>query len=271
MQAPLFDSHCHLDDRRFRDDHDAVLTRASEAGMAWMVTVGCARSTDSIDAAIRIARRHPDWIRATVGVHPHDADRCDAQMLAALEDWAPDPMVVAVGEMGLDFHYDHSARAAQYHAFRQQIALARKVRKPIVVHTRNAPDDTLQILREERAADVGGIIHCFSEDAPFAKAALDLGFVVSFSGLVTFPKGTEGIRDAARALPGDAILVETDAPYLAPVPYRGKRNEPSYVAYTAECIAELRGEDPAAVRERTTANACRLFGLPLSRPGGNEA
>lgn len=257
---PLFDTHCHLDDKRLRKDREGVLQRARDAGVTRLVTIGCARDPSAVRRPIEIAREHEGWIRATVGVHPHDASKLDDRMVAALAEAAEDPLVVAVGEMGLDYHYDRSPRDAQREAFRREIALARQVRKPIVVHTRNAADDTLTILREERASDVGGIIHCFSEDSAFAKAALDLGFVASFSGLVTFPKGVDHIRDAAAAQPRDAILVETDAPYLAPEPHRGTTNEPSYVAHTAAAIAELRGEDLEELRRATTDNARRVFG-----------
>lgn len=210
----------------------------------------------------RVARAHADWVVATVGVHPHDAKSADAALLAAIEDTARDPLIVAVGEMGLDFHYDSSPRDTQREVFRQQVAIARSLKKPIVVHTRDAAEDTLEILRDERAKDVGGIIHCFSEDAAFARAALDLGFVSSFSGIVTFKNAT-GVRDAATHQPLDALLVETDAPYLAPVPKRGKRNEPSYVAHTTCQVASLRGADPEEIAHASTENACRIFGIPV--------
>ncbi|HJL01332.1 MAG TPA: TatD family hydrolase [Polyangiaceae bacterium LLY-WYZ-15_(1-7)] len=264
--APLFDTHCHLDDPRFAEDFDAVLARAREAGLWRAVTIGCAREVATVESALAVARAHADWVSTTIGVHPHDAaalfgPEADA-LWGELERIATDPQVVAVGEMGLDYYYDNSPREQQQEAFRRQIALARQVSKPIVVHTRDAREDTLRILREEKASEVGGIIHCFSEDAPFAAAALDLGFVSSFSGIVTF-KRAKAVQEAARKQPADAILVETDAPYLAPVPKRGKRNEPAFVAHTAAVVAELRGEDEDALRRRTSENAARLFGLPL--------
>ncbi len=261
MTTPLFDTHCHLDDRRFADDLPEVLDRARAAGVARLVTVGCAKDAATMTRAIDIARAHEDWVRAAVGVHPHDATALDDATLDALRDVVSDPLVVAVGETGLDYHYDHSPRPVQQEAFRRTIALAREVRKPIVVHTRSAPEDTLRILREEEARDVGGIIHCFSEDAAFARAALDLGFVASFSGIVTF-KNAAGVRDAAAKQPPDAVLVETDAPYLAPVPHRGKRNEPSYVAETAQVVADLRGIPADELCRLSMDNACRLFGMP---------
>ncbi len=258
----LVDSHCHLDFDRFAEDFDAVLSRARENDVDWMVTIGCARALEDADAALAVARRYTDRMRATVGVHPHDASVASRALLDRIEPRsAEDPLVVAVGETGLDFHYDHSPRDAQREAFRAEIAIARRTKKPIVVHTRSAPEETLAILREERASDVGGVIHCFSEDAPFARAALDLGFVCSFSGLVTFPRGTDGVRAAAKQLPIDAVLVETDAPFLAPVPHRGKRNEPAHVAHTAAFLAGLRGDDEDELRAATATNARRLFGF----------
>lgn len=256
----LFDTHCHLDDPRLLEDLDAVLDRAKEAGVRRITTIGCANDVASVMSAVAIARQHPDRISATVGVHPHDAKHLDDEVCGAIREAGADPSVVAIGETGLDFHYDHSSRPAQKEAFRRQIAIAKDLGKPLVIHTRSAPKETLQILREERAQDVGGIIHCFSEDAPFAAAALDLGFVSSFSGIVTFKKAV-AVREAALKQPADALLVETDAPYLAPIPKRGERNEPAYVAYTAAQIAELRGEDPEALARTTYENALRVFGI----------
>jgi TatD DNase family protein len=211
-------------------------------------------------SAVRLAKQHPNRISATVGVHPHDAKHLDDALYDAIRDAGSDASVVAIGETGLDFHYDHSPRQAQEEAFRKQVTIARELKKPLVIHTRAAPEQTLRILREEQAKDVGGIIHCFSEDAPFAAAALDLGFVSSFSGIVTFKKAV-AVQEAALKQPSDALLIETDAPYLAPIPKRGKRNEPAYVAYTAARIAELRGEDPELLAQTTYRNALRIFGI----------
>ncbi|TNF63921.1 MAG: TatD family deoxyribonuclease [Deltaproteobacteria bacterium] len=256
----LFDTHCHLDDGRLFQELDAVLERAEEAGVRRITTIGCANDVATVMSAVAIARQHPDRISATVGVHPHDARHLDDEICDAIREAGVDPSVVAIGETGLDFHYDHSPHPVQKEAFRKQIAIAKELQKPLVVHTRSAPQETLQILREEQAQDVGGIIHCFSEDAPFAAAALDLGFVSSFSGIVTFKKAV-AVHEAALKQPADALLVETDAPYLAPMPKRGKRNEPAYVAYTAARIAELRGEDPEALAHTTYQNALRIFGI----------
>lgn len=256
----LFDTHCHLDDPRLFEQLDAVLDRARRAGVRRITTIGCASDVESVKSAVAIARQHSDWISATVGAHPHDAKHLDDSLCDAIRRAGADPSVVAIGETGLDFHYDHSPRSAQREAFRRQIAIARELRKPLVIHTRAAPKETLEILREEQASEVGGIIHCFSEDAAFAAAALDLGFVSSFSGIVTFSKAIE-VQEAARRQPADALLVETDAPYLAPSPKRGKLNEPAYVAYTAARIAELRGEDPETLSQRAYDNARRVFGI----------
>jgi TatD DNase family protein len=256
----LFDTHCHLDDPRLLEELDAVLERAERAGVWRITTIGCASDTAPVTSALEIARRYPHRISATVGVHPHDARHLDDALCEAIRDAGADVAVVAIGETGLDFHYDHSPRRAQEEAFRKQISIARALRKPLVVHTRSAPKETLQILREEQAKDVGGIIHCFSEDAGFAAAALDLGFVSSFSGIVTFKSALE-VQDAARRQPSDALLIETDAPYLAPVPRRGKRNEPAYIAHVAAWVAELRGEDRETLAQTAYDNALRVFGL----------
>ncbi|MDH3622723.1 MAG: TatD family hydrolase [Myxococcales bacterium] len=256
----LFDTHCHLDDPRLYEELDDVLTRAKEAGVRRITTIGCAHDVGSVTSALKLARQHPGWVTATVGVHPHDAKHFTPELGDAIREVGKDASVVAIGETGLDFHYDHSSHSAQEAAFRAQITVAKELNKPLVIHTRSAPADTLRILREESANDIGGIIHCFSEDHAFAAAALDLGFVSSFSGIVTFKKAVE-VRDAARRQPADSLLIETDAPYLAPVPKRGKRNEPAYVAHTAACIAELRGEDPDALAEQTYQNALRVFGI----------
>jgi len=256
----LFDSHAHLDDKRLHDDLPAVLERLRAAGVERVATIGCADSVDSVTRALDIARTAPDLLVASVGVHPHDASALDDELLEAVAVAAADPLVVALGETGLDFHYDSSPRDVQEQAFRRQIALARELHLPLVVHTRSAAELTLRVLHEENARDAGGIIHCFSEDADFARAALDLGFYCSFSGIVTF-KSAAAIREAARIVPMDRLLIETDAPYLAPIPHRGKRNEPAFVSHTAAFLAELRGEALEALCEGSFVNACRVYGL----------
>jgi TatD DNase family protein len=198
----------------------------------------------------------------TVGVHPHDANTLTDETFSEFEALCRDSRVVAVGEVGLDYHYDHSPRDVQAEVFRRFVALARSVRKPLVIHTRSAPEDTLAVLESEGAREVGGVIHCFSEDRAFASRAFDLGFDVSFSGILTF-KSAVAVQDVARFAPDDRILVETDSPYLAPVPKRGKPNEPAYVVHTAARLAELRGTTPAYIGELTTKNAVQRFGAPL--------
>jgi TatD DNase family protein len=207
---------------------------------------------------VALAEAQAGRIGAAVGVHPHDATTLDEPLHAELAALAARPEVVAVGEIGLDYHYDHSPRDVQRAVFARVIALARAVNKPIVVHTREAAEDTLAILTAEGAREVGGVIHCFSEDRPFAERALALGFYLSFSGIVTF-KNTRAVQEVAAWAPLDRILVETDSPYLAPVPMRGKPCEPAYVAYTVARVAALRGMDATALAEATTSNAERLF------------
>ncbi|MCB9667784.1 MAG: TatD family hydrolase [Myxococcales bacterium] len=259
--APLFDSHCHLDFEDFGADLDAVLARARAANLQHLTTIGAGKGAHDANNAVALAHAHPGWIYATVGVHPHHTAELNDELFDAIGTLATDPRVVGIGETGLDYHYAHSPRLAQQHAFRRFIALARALEKPIIVHTRAAAKDTLAILKQEHASDVGGVIHCFSEDTPFAKAALDLGFVASFSGIATFPKKSEAVQEAARLQPKDAILIETDAPFLAPVPLRGKRNEPAFLVHTAAKLAELRDEDYTAFCEQTTLNARRLYRL----------
>jgi TatD DNase family protein len=259
---PLFDTHCHLDDPRLAGEQEAVLARAAEAGVARIATIGCVRSLENLRSALEVAHAHPGEVVSTIGVHPHDASHYDDALEAAIEEIALDPAVVAIGEAGLDYYYDNSPREAQREVFRRQIALAKRRGLPLVVHTRDAAEDTLAVLREEDARDVGGIIHCFSEDAAFARAALDMGFVSSFSGIVTF-KNARAVHEAARLQPLGDLLVETDAPYLAPIPHRGRTNEPAFVAHTAAAIAQIRGIPVETVISASWENAHRVFRLPL--------
>jgi TatD DNase family protein len=258
----LVDTHCHLDAEYFPDGPDAVLARARAGGVGAFVCVGVS-TLPAAQHAIALAERRPDVV-ATVGVHPHDASTLDAPLFAAFEALARHERVVAVGEAGLDYHYDHSPRRAQREVFAKFVALARMVNKPLVVHTRSAPADTLEILEQEGARDVGGVIHCFSEDRAFAARALGLGFDLSFSGIVTF-KNAVAVRDVAAWAPLDKILVETDSPYLAPVPLRGKPCEPAYVVHTARAVAELRQLPPDELFRATTRNAISRFGPALAR------
>lgn len=260
----LIDTHCHLDPHYFPEGSDAVMARARAVGVGGFVVIGVGESMQPARDAIELARRLPSCVAATVGVHPHDASRLvgaaglDATEAAEFERLARAPEVVAIGESGLDYHYDHSPRLQQRDAFAWQIALARTLGKPLVIHTRTAPADTLDVLTSENARDVGGIIHCFSEDWAFAARALDLGFVISFSGIVTF-KNAKAIHEVAAKVPEAAYLVETDSPYLAPIPHRGKPCEPAFVVHTAARVAELRGESAETVAAATTRNAVRVF------------
>ncbi|BDU74215.1 TatD family hydrolase [Mesoterricola silvestris] len=251
----LVDSHCHLTGGHLGEDRlEAVLDRARAAGVDGLVAVGC--TLEDSRGVLALARRTPQ-VRASLGVHPHDARTWDASTGEALEALLADPAVLFVGETGLDWHYDLSPRDAQEAVFRAQIRLAEKLGKPLMIHTREAPEATLRILREEGARR--GVIHCFSEDLAFAREALDLGFHLSFSGIVTF-KNAQAIRGVAAWAPPDRILVETDAPYLAPVPFRGKANEPAYVTHVAAQVAALRGLSPQRLAELTTGNLEALCG-----------
>jgi TatD DNase family protein len=255
----LIDSHCHLDPHYFKEGPDAVLDRARAAGVSAFVVIGVGEDLGPARFAVELAARSPD-VRAAIGIHPHDASFATEAMLAELEQLAARPEVVAVGEMGLDYHYMRSPRDVQQAVFRDLVRLARRLRKPIVVHTREAPGDTVEILDREGAAEVGGIIHCFSEDRPFAERALALDFDLSFSGIVTF-RNASAIQEVAAWAPGDRILVETDSPYLAPVPFRGKRCEPAHVVHTARHVAALRGEPFEALAARTAENTRRRLRL----------
>ncbi len=261
----LADAHCHLDPGYFPEGPDAVLKRAADAGVVGFVVVGVGETLEQARHAVALARRLPERVCACVGLHPHDAARWTESTHDELRDLARSPEVVAVGEIGLDYHYDHSPRDVQRAVFARLIALARDVKKPIVVHTREAADDTLAILEREGARDVGGIIHCFSEDRPFAARALDLGFDVSLSGIVTF-KNARAVQEVAAWAPLDRILVETDSPYLAPVPLRGKKCEPAHVVHTARRVAELRGIGLEELAAATLANTERRFSKAFPRP-----
>ena len=256
----LFDTHCHLDAEYFPTGADEVLARARSVGVERFAVIGVG-SVEAARSAAELAERRGDVV-ATVGVHPHDASTLDDSMESELRALLGRERVLALGEVGLDFHYDHSPRDVQLEVFRRMVALAREVKKPLVIHTRSAPGDTLAILEGEGARDVGGIIHCFSEDVSFAKRALDLGFYLSFSGILTF-KNAHSVHDVARTAPADRILVETDSPYLAPVPMRGKPCEPAYVVHTARRLAELRGTSFADIETLTTENAARAFAVAL--------
>lgn len=252
----LVDSHCHLTYKGVREDQAGVIDRARVAGVGTML--GISTKADEWDEVIGVAAAHPD-IWATVGIHPHEADTHPEVDAARLIEAAGHPKVVGIGETGLDYYYDHSDRAAQRASFRAHIAAARATGLPLIVHTRDAEEDTAGILRDEM--DVGafsGVIHCFTASAAFAEQALALGFYISLSGILTF-KNARDLQATAASLPADRILVETDSPFLAPVPMRGKPCEPAYVAHTAAFLAQLRGVAPEELAAATTANFFRLF------------
>jgi len=254
----LLDAHCHLTGSYQKDiDISGVLNRAQLAGVHGLIAVG----TDLEDSRkiLKLAETH-DNIRVSLGIHPHDAKTWDSNTEQSLCDLFQRPYALFVGETGLDWHYDLSPRDQQEMVFRAHIRLAKKLNKPLMIHTRSAPDATLRILQEEGASQVGGIIHCFTEDLTFAKRAVELGFYISFSGILTFPKKNEVIKAVAIWVPEDRILVETDAPFLAPIPYRGKHNEPAFVTHTAKCLAELRGCDVKHIHAVTTNNLETLCG-----------
>jgi len=252
----LVDSHCHLDFPDFQADIDALLERAAAANVGLMVSIGTRIS--QFDKVLAVAERY-DNVYCTVGIHPHEAGReakTDAAQLMAL---AAHPKVIGFGETGLDYFYDHSPREEQRAAFRSHIEAAREAGLPVIVHTRDADEDTAAILEEEAAkGPFTGLIHCFSSSRQLAEKAINLGLYISLSGIITFNKA-EALRDTVRALPLDRLLVETDAPYLSPIPKRGKRNEPAFVAHTAAKLAELKALAPADLAQATTENFLRLF------------
>jgi TatD DNase family protein len=254
----LIDSHCHLDSPEFDNDREAVIERALEAGVERIVAIGTGSGPPDLEAGVRLADKYPAFY-ATVGVHPHDAAKAAPADLEKLVGLLKHPKVVAVGEMGLDYHYDFSPRDEQKSVFVDQMAIAGAARKPIVIHTREAWDDTLALIEQYwKPYGLPGIMHCFSGGPGEAERALDLGFYLSFGGILTFPKAVD-VQAAAKQAPRDRILVETDAPYLAPVPKRGKRNEPALVVHTARKLAELRGEAYEEVCRTTSENFSRLL------------
>ncbi|GIU75239.1 MAG: hydrolase TatD [Bryobacteraceae bacterium] len=256
MNAALIDTHCHLDARAFDADREAVIERARAAGVMRMVAIGTGDGPPDLEAGIRLAERHA-FLDATVGVHPHDASKAGEDTWAELAALMGHPKVVAVGEIGLDYHYNFSPPEVQRAVFIRQMELAREARLPIIIHTREAWQDTVELIRRHWPPELGGVFHCFSGGPREAEEALALGFHVSFSGIVTFPRAVD-VQEAARLVPADRLLVETDAPYLAPVPYRGKRNEPAWVVETARRVAALRGVDLEEIARLTADNWSRL-------------
>ena len=256
----LIDSHAHLE-RADYADLDEVVARAAAAGVRRIVTIGLWRSQGSFGDALALATERPETFSATIGIHPHECAKVPEADWAESERLAHDPRVVGVGETGLDFHYDLSPREAQEAAFRRSLRIARAAEKPVVIHLREADQAAERILREEGLPAAGGVVHCFTGDATSARTWLSLGLHISVAGIATF-KTAEAIREAVRLVPHDRLLVETDSPFLAPVPLRGKRNEPANVVHVAAKVAEVWGLPAEAVAALTTANARRLFGLP---------
>ncbi|MEC2073548.1 TatD family hydrolase [Alkalihalophilus marmarensis] len=253
----LFDTHVHLNADQFEDDVEEVINRAKEAGVSEMVVVGFDEKT--INRALELIEKY-DMLYAAVGWHPVDAIDMKDEHLVWLEELAAHPKVVALGEMGLDYHWDKSPKEVQKEVFRKQIQLAKKVKLPIVIHNREADQDIVDILEEEKAEEVGGIMHCFGGSVEIAERCLKMNFYISLGGPVTF-KNAKRPKEVAKHIPMDRLLIETDCPYLAPHPYRGKRNEPAYVKLVAEEIAGLKEVNVEEVANTTRENAKRLFGI----------
>jgi TatD DNase family protein len=257
----LVDSHCHLDSAEFDADREVVIERSLAAGVECMVAVGTGNGPPDLEAGLRLAETHSAFY-ATVGVHPHDASKANRDSLDRLAELAKHPKVIAVGEIGLDYHYDFSPRDVQRSVFVEQLRIAREAGAPVVIHTREAWDDTFALIEQHYAGP--GVMHCFTGGPEEARRALALGFHLSFGGIVTFPKAVQ-VHQAAREAPVERILIETDAPYLAPAPHRGKRNEPAFLIHTARRLAELRGVTVDALAEATTRNFEALFPTARSR------
>jgi TatD DNase family protein len=262
----FIDSHAHLDGTRFDSDREEVVARAREAGLQTIVAIGNGDGPAQVDCGIRLAEKY-EFMYATLGIHPHEARLADEAAYQNMERLARHPKVIAWGEIGLDYHYDHSPRDVQKEVFIRQMELAAAAKLPIVIHCRpsdgsdNAWEDCLGLIQERWASNgLGGILHCFTGNTAQAKCSLDMGFMISFSGNITFPKAQQ-IRDAALDVPLDRMLIETDSPYLAPVPHRGKRNEPAFVVETARKLAELRGLALEEVGEQTSRNFYNFFKL----------
>ncbi|MCS5634988.1 MAG: TatD family hydrolase [Myxococcota bacterium] len=257
------DSHCHLTADRFAEDRDEVIRRAQRAGVDTMIAIGSGYGFEGNFAAVKLAHAQ-SGVHATVGVHPHEASEFDDKTLDQLRAWLADPAVVALGECGLDYHYMNSEREAQRVAFAGQVALARELEVPVTIHVRgDEPDaygEMLEIWLSEGQGQLDGVLHCYTGTREFAHRAMDAGFMVSFSGIVTF-KGSDALREVARSIPLDKLMVETDAPFLAPEGHRGKRNEPAWVAQVGERLAEIRGAEPEEIARTTRENARRFYRL----------
>jgi TatD DNase family protein len=266
---PLVDTHCHLADTRLQAEVNGAIERATAAGVRVIISVGAIGSIQTDRDTVAIAQQH-EHVYAVVGVHPHDADSCDSRRLDEIRELARAKKVVAIGETGMDLHYQHSTRQAQEESLRQHLRLAHELALPLVFHCRAAEPIVAEIVRQEGMPAAGGAIHCFTGSSDDASRFLALGFYISFSGIVTF-KNAAALRDTARLVPENRLLIETDAPYLTPEPHRGRRNEPAYVALTFNVLAKLRGSEPLPLAARIMDNAARLFRLeiplgPVSSP-----
>jgi TatD DNase family protein len=261
----LIDSHAHIDFPQFAEDREAMLERARAAGVRTLLAIGSGPGPEKLDAAIPFAEQH-DWIYATVGTHPHEAKKLTSAHLDQLATLAQHPRVIAYGEIGLDYFYDHSPREVQQRVFREQMDVAAKAKLPIVIHCRDAWSDCLDMLENNwRQTGLAGILHCFTSTLEDAKRGLDMGFLISFAGNSTYPKA-QNLRDVAKALPLENLLIETDAPFLAPQPYRGKRNEPAYVGEVAKALASVRNLAADEVASATAENFRRFFRLSADSP-----
>jgi TatD DNase family protein len=256
----LIDSHAHVDVSDFDADREAMLDRARAAGVGTLLAIGNGPEVEKLGAAVPYAELH-DWIYAAAGIHPHEARHASDAHYAELERLARNPRVIAWGEIGLDFHYDHSPRDLQESVFRHQLGQARAAKKPIIIHCREAWTDCLNILETDwRSCGLGGIFHCFTGTLEEARLGVEMGFLISFAGNVTYPKA-QNLRDVARDIPLDRLLVETDSPFLAPQTFRGRRNEPAHVAEVARTIGNVRDLPANQVAEMTSANFRRFFGI----------
>lgn len=265
----LIDSHAHLDAKAFDPDRHQVIERAWEAGLGAVITVGVGESLSEIEGAVALADG-AERVFATVGIHPHDAQGIRPDWYGRIEVLARHPKVVGIGETGLDYHYMHSPKETQRDAFTRFLRMGRETGLPVVIHTREADEDTVSILSEARQEGGGplcGVVHCFSGDTSLARQVLDLGLHLSFTGVITFPKA-EPLRQVLKKIPIERIFLETDCPYLTPVPFRGKRNEPAHVVHVAQTVAEVLGRPIDEVARITTENAARLFRLPGEWSGG---
>ncbi|MBI3399734.1 MAG: YchF/TatD family DNA exonuclease [Deltaproteobacteria bacterium] len=258
-QSKLIDTHAHLDDPKFDNDIDDVIKRAKEAGLETIITVGTWQKQKGLRHIAKLADSY-DFVCAAIGVHPHDAQAAGEEAFSEIKELSSHPRVVAIGETGLDYHYEHSPKDIQKEVFIKHIQLAREFNLPLAIHSREAQNDTIDILKGEGVQDIGGVLHCFSGSYEMARKCLDMGLYLSFAGVVTFPKASN-VHEVVKRIPMEKILVETDCPYLAPEPHRGKRNEPYFVVETAKKIAEVKGLSYEDVARITTLNAKDLFGI----------